>query len=64
MTGDDKERTSLGSYRMVGAFTGGMLVQGALLLLVAHFGNINPSVNVDKLDTKKYEVYCFNRSGY
>jgi glycoside/pentoside/hexuronide:cation symporter, GPH family len=34
MTGDDKERTSLGSYRMVGAFTGGMLVQGALLYLV------------------------------
>lgn len=56
MTGDDKERTSLGSYRMVGAFTGGMLVQGALLFLVAHFGNINPSVSVDKLDTKKYEV--------
>lgn len=56
MTGDDKERTSLGSYRMVGAFTGGMLVQGALLLLVAHFGNINPSVKVEKIDSKKYEV--------
>jgi GPH family glycoside/pentoside/hexuronide:cation symporter len=46
MTGDDKERTSLGSYRMVGAFTGGMVVQGALLFLVAHFGNINPSINM------------------
>ena len=56
MSGDDKERTSLGSYRMVGAFTGGMLVQGALLFLVAHFGNINPSVHVDKLEAKKYEV--------
>jgi glycoside/pentoside/hexuronide:cation symporter, GPH family len=56
MTGDDKERTSLGSYRMVGAFTGGMLVQGALLLLVAHFGNINPSINVNKIDDRKYEV--------
>ena len=56
MTGDDKERTSLGSYRMVGAFTGGMVVQGALLFLVAHFGNINPSIHVDKLDSKKYEV--------
>ncbi|MGC1390064.1 MAG: MFS transporter [Bacteroidales bacterium] len=56
MTGDDKERTSLGSYRMVGAFTGGMIVQGALLFLVLHFGNINPSVNIDKLDEKKYEV--------
>ncbi|HUX94591.1 MAG TPA: MFS transporter [Bacteroidales bacterium] len=56
MTGDDKQRTSLGSYRMVGAFSGGMLVQGVLLLLVAHFGNINPSISVDKIDTKKYEV--------
>jgi GPH family glycoside/pentoside/hexuronide:cation symporter len=56
MTGDDKERTSLGSYRMVGAFTGGMVVQGALLFLVANFGNINPTVVVDKLEAKKYEV--------
>ncbi len=56
MTPDDKERTSLGSYRMVGAFTGGMVVQGALLFLVAHFGNINPTINVEKLDTSKYEV--------
>jgi GPH family glycoside/pentoside/hexuronide:cation symporter len=56
MTGDDKERTSVGSYRMVGAFTGGMLVQGALLFLVAHFGNINPAIAVSKLDQKKYEV--------
>jgi GPH family glycoside/pentoside/hexuronide:cation symporter len=56
MSGDDKERTSLGSYRMVGAFTGGMVVQGALLFLVAHFGNINPNIDVQKLDAKKYEV--------
>ena len=56
MTGDDKERTSLGSYRMVGAFTGGMVVQGALLFLVAHFGNINPTIDISKLDAKKYEV--------
>jgi GPH family glycoside/pentoside/hexuronide:cation symporter len=56
MTGDDKERTSVGSYRMVGAFTGGMLVQGALLFLVAHFGNINPTIAIEKLDAKKYEV--------
>jgi len=56
MTGDDKERTSLGSYRMVGAFTGGMLVQGALLFLVVHFGNINPSVDLQKLDANKYKV--------
>lgn len=56
MTGDDKERTSIGSYRMVGAFAGGMLVQGALLLLVAHFGNINPSIEVAQIENQKYEV--------
>jgi len=56
MSSDDKERTSLGSYRMVGAFTGGMVVQGALLFLVVHFGNINPTINIDKLDQKKYEI--------
>jgi len=56
MTPDDKERTSLGSYRMVGAFTGGMVVQGALLFLVAHFGNINPKIEIEKLEQATYEV--------
>ncbi len=56
MTGDDKERTSLGSFRMAGAFGGGMLVQGALLFLVAYYGNVNPSIEVNKLSEKKYNV--------
>lgn len=56
MSGDDKVRTSLGSYRMVGAFAGGMLVQGALLFLVAYFGNINPTIEVDKQNSQIYEV--------
>ena len=56
MTGDDKERTSIGSYRMVGAFGGGMLVQGALLFLVAYFGNIGPTIEVTKLDEAKFNV--------
>nr|HPR32224.1 MFS transporter [Prolixibacteraceae bacterium] len=56
MTGDNKERTSLGSYRMVGAFAGGMLVQGLLLFLVAYFGNIDPSIRVAQLDKQKYEI--------
>ncbi len=56
MSGDDKERTSLGSYRMVGAFAGGMLVQGALLFLVVYFGNIDPDVRVNELAKEKYEV--------
>ncbi|MGI9532404.1 MFS transporter [Lutimonas sp.] len=56
MTGDDKERTSLGSFRMVGAFGGGMLVQGALLFLVAHFGNVNPEIAIDQLAEEKFRV--------
>ncbi len=56
MTGDNNERTSIGSYRMVGAFTGGMIVQGALLFLVAYFGNVNPDISVTELAKEKYEV--------
>lgn len=56
MTGDDKERTSLGSFRMAGAFGGGMIVQGALLFLVAYFGNVNPSIEVNQLGEEKYNV--------
>nr|WP_321450620.1 MFS transporter [uncultured Carboxylicivirga sp.] len=56
MTGDNKERTSIGSYRMVGAFAGGMIVQGALLFLVAHFGNVNPQINISELGESKFEV--------
>ena len=56
MTCDDKERTSIGSYRMVGAFAGGMLVQGALLFLVAYFGNINPTIDIDKVSNNKFNI--------
>ncbi|MBD0401446.1 MFS transporter [Flammeovirga sp. EKP202] len=56
MTGNDKERTSLGSYRMVGAFTGGMIVQGALLYLVATFGNVNPSIQLEQITADSYLV--------
>ncbi len=56
MTDDDKERTSIGSYRMAGAFAGGMLVQGALLYLVLHFGNINPDITILPVDEKTYAV--------
>ena len=37
MSPDDGERTSIGSYKMVGAFAGGMLVQGLLLVLKERF---------------------------
>ncbi|MFI1745711.1 MFS transporter [Thalassobellus sediminis] len=56
MTGNDKERTSIGSFRMVGAFGGGMLVQGALLFLVAYFGNVNPTIDVTKLEDEKFKI--------
>lgn len=56
ITGDDKERTILGSYRMVGAFAGGMIVQGALLFLVAHFGNVNPEVRINEVASDRYQV--------
>ena len=56
MTSDNKERTSIGSYRMVGAFAGGMVVQGALLYLVVFFGNVNPAIDVNKLDNEKYKI--------
>ncbi|MFB9056190.1 MFS transporter [Mariniflexile ostreae] len=56
MTGDDKERTSLGSYRMVGAFGGGMFVQGALLFLVMYFGNVNPDISLNPLENDIYRV--------
>ena len=56
MSGDDKERTSIGSYRMVGAFGGGILVQGALLFLIAYFGNVDPSIEISKLENNTYQV--------
>ena len=56
MTGDDKERTSIGSFRMVGAFAGGMIVQGALLYLVAFFGNVNPDIEISQIDKDQYIV--------
>jgi GPH family glycoside/pentoside/hexuronide:cation symporter len=56
MTSDNKERTSLGSFRMVGAFGGGMLVQGALLFLVAYFGDVNPTIEVKNIGEEKFLV--------
>ena len=56
MSGDHKERTSIGSFRMIGSFGGGILVQGALLFLVAYFGNVSPSVAVSKLEAQTFQV--------
>ena len=56
MSGDHKERTSIGSFRMIGSFGGGILVQGALLFLVAYFGNVGPSVEVSQLEPQTYQV--------
>ena len=56
MSGDHKERTSIGSFRMIGSFGGGLLVNGALLFLVAYFGNVGPQVAVTQLEEKTYQV--------
>ena len=56
MSGDHKERTSIGSFRMIGSFGGGLLVNGALLFLVAYFGNVGPQVAVNQLEEKTYQV--------
>lgn len=58
MTSDDKERASIGSFRMAGAFAGGMIVQGLLFFLVAWFGSVNPSVTVEpeSNDPSSYKV--------
>ena len=64
MTGNDKERATLGSYRMVGAFAGGMLVQGALLYLVANFGNINPDIKIQETTNKTFKVEVSSNKNY
>ncbi len=56
MTPNENERTSLGSFRMIGAFTGGMLVQGSLLALVAYFGNVNPTIELEQKAPTEYVV--------
>ncbi|MEH6548782.1 MAG: MFS transporter [Pseudomonadales bacterium] len=56
MTRSHRERTSLGSYRMAGAFAGGMIVQGALLGLVLSFGNVNPSIDVSPISDNETRV--------
>ncbi len=56
MTGDDKERTKIGSFRMTGAFAGGMLVQVTLLFLVAYFGNPQPTLNINKTGELSHTV--------
>jgi len=54
MTGDQKERISLGSFRMGGAFMGGLLVQGSLLYLVLFFGNVSPEISVQPSSSQNH----------
>lgn len=57
MTDDEKERTSLSSFRFAGAYFGGILTQGLLIYLVLFFGNVDPKINVEKLgDNNTYKV--------
>ena len=41
---------------VVGAFAGGMLVQGALLFLVAYYGNVDPKIEIQELEPEKYSL--------
>ena len=56
ITPDNKERTTFGSFRMVGAFAGGMIVQGALLFLVSYFGNVNPDIQLSQVGNQSYHL--------
>ena len=44
ITPNSMERTSLSSYRFVGAFMGGLIIKGSVLPMVSYFGNGNKAV--------------------
>ncbi|NJO88388.1 MAG: MFS transporter [Chloroflexia bacterium] len=50
MTSDEKERTSLSSFRFAGAYFGGILTQGLLIYFVLFFGNVDPKITVNKIE--------------
>ncbi len=56
MTGSNRERTSLGAFRMAGAFTGGMIVQGTLLYLVVTFGNVHPQIEIEEISDTAFQL--------
>lgn len=49
MTSDEKERTSLSSFRFAGAYFGGIMTQGLLIYLVLFFGNVDPNIEVKQV---------------
>jgi GPH family glycoside/pentoside/hexuronide:cation symporter len=56
MTSDDKERTSLSSFRFAGAYFGGILTQGLLIYLVLFFGNVEPQIIVTETGVDNHYV--------
>ena len=46
MSADDGERTSIGSFKMTGAFSGVLVTQGALLWLKSYYGNFSTPVYI------------------
>ncbi|MBN2087983.1 MFS transporter [candidate division KSB1 bacterium] len=56
MTSDYLDRTSLNSYRFVGAFVGGLFIQGLALLLVNYLGQDNQSVISAKIENQQIVV--------
>src|ERR1035437_3482682 len=53
MTSDDKERTSISSFRFAGAYLGGIITQGFLIYLVLFLGNGNQNKGY------QYSIYLF-----
>ncbi|MCI0496380.1 MFS transporter, partial [candidate division KSB1 bacterium] len=56
MTSDYLDRTSLNSYRFVGAFVGGLFIQGLALLLVNNLGQDNQSVIAARIENQQIVV--------
>ena len=57
MTSDEKERTSLSSFRFAGAYFGGILTQGLLIYFVLFFGNTESHIEVHNIENENaYEL--------
>lgn len=57
MTSNQKERTSISSFRFAGAYLGGIIAQGFLIYLVFLFGNLSPDIQVRNTQEKgQYKV--------
>ena len=56
MTPNQNERTSLSSFRFAGAYFGGIITQGLLILLVSSFGKIDAEININEVEESRFLV--------